>query len=390
LTAGSQQSRGNARRAGRAPLGALTGLVFLFVVVGACLGTLPWTLGSAGGESAGQHLPRYNDGRVLAARLPPWWVTPNADQARRLEQLGAIDSEEAGVVGDGAGTKTGAPASPARFWLGSDNLGRSLLVRCLAGGGISLVVGILAAAISVAVGTLYGAVSGYVGGRVDAVMMRTVDVLYGLPYILLVVLLAVATDALIGEYVSREGQRAAWVAQRAVAGADVAALEAEALQMYPPRTLSARARGAIDVGALLLAISGVSWLSTSRVIRAQVLSLRRRAFVEAATSAGATGPGIFVRHILPNLWGTVMVYATLTVPQAILQESFLSFLGIGVKPPLPSWGNLAAEGLSELNPYQSNWWLLAFPSLLLAGTLMALTFVGEAVRSRILDKAVAR
>lgn len=381
MTAHAEQSRRAVRRSGRTPLTAIVGGVFLLAVMAACLLTLPWTLGASGGHAAGggPSLPRYNDGRTLAARLPPWWVRPNPDQARRLEQLGA----EASAEGKGA-------PGPA-FWLGSDNLGRSLLVRCLAGGGISLVVGVLAAAISVTVGTLYGAVSGYVGGRVDAVMMRVVDVLYGLPYILLVVLLAVATDALIGEYVSRESQRAAWVSERASAGdADTAALARQALAVFPPRTLSAGARSAIDVGALLLAISGVSWLSTARVIRSQVLSLRRRPFVEAATAAGSRGPGIFTRHILPNLWGTVMVYATLTVPQAILQESFLSFLGIGVKPPLPSWGNLAAEGLSELNPYQSNWWLLAFPSLLLAGTLISLTFVGEAVRARLLDNGERR
>jgi oligopeptide transport system permease protein len=134
------------------------------------------------------------------------------------------------------------------------------------------------------------------------------------------------------------------------------------------------------MATLLIAIGGVSWLTMARVIRGQVLSLKQQPFIEAARALGLSTPRIFFRHLLPNLVGPIIVYATLTVPQAILQESFLSFLGIGVKPPLPSWGNLAAEGLVELNPYQSNWWLLLFPCLLLAITLLSLNFLGEGLR----------
>jgi ABC-type dipeptide/oligopeptide/nickel transport system permease subunit len=128
----------------------------------------------------------------------------------------------------------------------------------------------------------------------------------------------------------------------------------------------------------------------ARVIRGQVLSLKSQPFVEAARALGLSRRRIFVRHLLPNLMGPIIVYATLTVPQAILQESFLSFLGIGVKPPLPSWGNLAADALVELNPYESNWWLLAFPCLLLGSTLLALNFVGEGLREALDPKRARR
>lgn len=157
-------------------------------------------------------------------------------------------------------------------------------------------------------------------------------------------------------------------------------LQGEAARLAPPREVTAPARRAIDTAVLLAAIGGVSWLTMARVVRGQVLSLKRQPFIEAARALGLPGWRIFAVHLLPNLAGPIIVYATLTVPQAILQESFLSFLGIGVKAPLPSWGNLASEGLVELNPYQSNWWLLVFPCVLLGATLLALNFVGEGLR----------
>ena len=141
---------------------------------------------------------------------------------------------------------------------------------------------------------------------------------------------------------------------------------------------------------LLLAIGGVSWLTMARVIRGQVLSLKAQPFMEAARAMGAPVHRQLLRHLLPNLVGPIVVYATLSVPQAILQESFLSFLGIGVKPPLPSWGNLAAEGLAELNPYKSHWWMLLFPCVLLATTLLALNFVGEGLREAFDPKRARR
>lgn len=238
------------------------------------------------------------------------------------------------------------------FILGSDRLGRDVMARLLVGGSISLTIGIAAALLSVIIGTLYGMTAGYLGGRIDAVMMRIVDVLYGLPYILLVVLLAVAVDGLL-QRATGDGAFVSWVREN---------------------------QSSVRVITLLVAIGGVSWLTMARVIRGQVLSLREQPFMEACRAIGVPWRRQFVFHLLPNLLGPIVVYATLTVPQAILQESFLSFLGIGVQPPLPSWGNLAAEGLNELNPVRSRWWLLLWPCILLALTLLSLNFVGERLR----------
>ena len=353
-------------------LAGVLGLGFLGLMLLLCLGTLPYTLGSVSDVAGSQaSTPRYNAGQPREGRIPPaFW--PKDDQAilrlnsavpaSTIEQVAAeLDMAPAAVI-----AQTEGPAADAlrEHWptpiLGTDVLGRSLLVRSLTGGGISLGIGIAAALISVFIGTLYGSIAAYMGGRVDAVMMRVVDILYGLPYILLVVLLAVAGDALVEQYIANTGT-----------------------------DLSRLQRSLIDVGILLVAIGGVSWLTMARVIRGQVLSLKARPFVEAARAVGAPGRRIFFRHLLPNVLGPVIVYATLTVPQAILQESFLSFLGIGVKPPLPSWGNLAAEGLGELNTFRSNWWLLFFPCLLLGTTLLALNFVGEGLREA-LDPRRAR
>jgi ABC-type dipeptide/oligopeptide/nickel transport system permease subunit len=343
-------------------LAGIIGMAVLAVISAACLLTLPWTLGASNSE--GVPIPRYNAGEIVNARIPPSFV---------------------------------AAPSKEPFVLGSDALGRSLLIRLLAGGGVSLVIGLAAALLSVVIGTAYGTISGFIGGRVDAVMMRIVDILYGLPYVLLVVLLAVAADSLLAEYISRESARAAWIAEqisdRATAtpldAAAKSALETQALAAVPPRQISPTGRAVLDLGVLLIAIGGVSWLTMARVIRGQVLSLKRLPFIESARAIGASRRRIIFVHLLPNLVGPITVYAALTVPQAILQESFLSFLGIGVKPPLPSWGNLAAEGLPELNPFQSHWWLLLFPCLALGITLLALNFIGEGIREA-LDPKRAR
>lgn len=387
----------------------LVGLIFLVLMIVACVGTLPWTLGSGTDGVA-----RYNEGSPRAGRLPPFWWPADEQDAKRfnanvdppiIERLGEQhDLSPLEVIAQTEGPIAKELRSHwPRYWLGTDVLGRSLLVRVLTGGGISLGVGISAAFISVCIGTLYGALAGYMGGRVDALMMRIVDVLYGLPYILLVVLLAVASDAVISEYVSRAGERERWVearAQELMIEEGLPAnperreivryladhqdtmdeLQGEALVAVPPREVSEGTRLLLDVVVLLVAIGGVSWLTMARVIRGQVLSLKERPFIEAARATGVPPIRLFFKHLLPNLLGPVIVYATLTVPQAILQESFLSFLGIGVKPPLPSWGNLVADGLSELNTFRSHWWLLFFPSLLLGLTLLALNFVGEGLR----------
>lgn len=313
-------------------------VIFLFAVALACLGSLPFTLSSAGVDASGVPLPaRYRAGQLEAYLIPPSWAPMRPDESARAESIGR----------------------PLHL-LGTDKLGNDLFIRCLAGGGVSLGIGIAAAAISVIIGTLYGSIAGAVGGRLDAVMMRFVDVLYGLPYVLLVVLLAVAGDAL---------------------------LDARAASGSP---MSPGMRSLLEIIILLIAIGGVSWLTMARVIRGQVLSLRTRPFMEAARALGLPPWQRFARHLLPNLAGTIIVYATLTIPQAILQESFLSFLGIGVKPPMPSWGNLAADGLVELNPVRVRWWLIVFPCVLLALTLLSLNFVGEWLRERLDPRATRR
>ena len=353
--------------AGLLGLGVLLGMILL------CLGSLPYTLGTP----TDSDVPRYNAGVPREGRIPPmWWPHDETDIERcmqavvgdpdRVPAAEAIASEAGLALADAVLLREG-PVYEAlqdlwpRFVLGSDQLGRSLWLRALTGGGISLVIGIAAAFISVVIGTVYGAISGYAGGWVDGLMMRVVDVLYGLPYILLVVLIAVAADGYIDDRVARSGVE-----------------------------LSAAVRTRLDVFTLLFAISAVSWLTLARVVRGQVLSLKAQPFVEAAKAMGAGPARVFLRHLLPNLIGPVVVYATLAVPQAILQESFLSFLGIGVKPPLPSWGNLAADGLSELNGYRSHWWLLLFPCVLLGIALLALNFVGEGLREAFDPKSKGR
>lgn len=386
----------------------MIGIAFLSVMLLACLGSLPWTLSAPPGES----VARYDAGQPKSGRLPPAWIPHDQRAAERaLRAMDPADLEALAIeldttVDDLLANPTPEALRASRddrptYILGSDALGRSLFVRLLAGGGISLTIGICAAIISVGIGTLYGAIAAYAGGKTDAIMMRIVDILYGLPYILLVVLLAVASDALINEYISRSKAKQDWtIAQvleqheqrgtpitRSDARIEIDTndelrndLLARAAQVYPARNLSTSTRTTLDVLTLLIAIGGVSWLTMARVIRGQVLSLKNQPFVEAARALGSPSRRIFIRHLLPNLVGPIVVYATLAVPQAILQESFLSFLGIGVKPPLPSWGNLAAEGLGELNTYRSHWWLLFFPCALLGLTLLAMNFVGEGLR----------
>lgn len=239
-----------------------------------------------------------------------------------------------------------APSSGAV--LGTDRLGRDLGSRLLLGGGISLLVGLCAAGIALVLGTAWGIAAGLAGGRVDALLMRIVDVLYGLPSVLLVVVLAVAFD----------GVR-------------------ERLGIQ-----SGSARLALDLVALFIAIGAVGWLTLARVVRGQVLSLKVRPFLDAAHVAGVGRWRLLRRYYLPWLAGPVLAYTALIVPTAMLAEAFLSFLGIGVREPLPSWGALAANGLSELNPVRFRWWLLVPPCILIAGTLVALTVMGESLRAR--------
>ena len=229
------------------------------------------------------------------------------------------------------------------LWFGADNAGRSLLARCLLGGTISLAIGIAAAAIAVVLGVTVGLVSGYRGGWVDALLMRSVDVMYGLPYILLIILLKIALEPVLG-------------------GIGIGS-------------------AAANLVVLFLSIGLVSWLTMARVVRGQVLGLRALPFIEACRASGLTELRIFTHHLLPNLIGPITVYATLTIPTAILEESFLSFLGIGIGPPMPTWGSLASDGLlPALNPVHHYWHMLVVPCVLLSITLLSLNFLGDGLR----------
>ena len=321
-------------------LGSLTGRIgaaLLGLILAACVASLPWSAGQV--KSRGGSVPRYAAGNLDCALLAPGAVPPISASATPATA--------------GNAPAAGAASDPAAYvpttLLGTDRLGRDMLARVLAGGSVSMLVGISAATIAVVVGTLWGAASGWLGGRADALLMRTVDVLYGLPSMLLVVLLAVAVDgALMRLGIERTG-----------AGSQ-----------------------AINVAVLVIAIGATSWLTVARVVRGQVLSLRAQPFMEAARAAGIGPWRQFSRHLLPNLVGPITVYAALAVPAAILSESFLSFLGLGIREPLPSWGNLAASGLNEVNTVRSRWWLPLWPCVLVAVALLSLNFVADAMRDR--------
>ena len=339
------------------------GCAVLAAIVIACLGSLPWTIGRSADplDPGGRTRARYDIQSLDVNLLPPRWSRFDADDAScyaAFVERAALAATEANV----------SPLVP-RYWLGTDPLGRDFLTRLLLGGSVSLGIGVAAATISVLIGTLWGMIAGYAGGKTDAIMMRIVDVLYGLPYVLLVVLLAVGVDGLVDQI------EASGIAKQADAAAAGLSLEPSPILVF------VQSNGPlINMGTLLIAIGGVSWLTMARVIRGQVLSLKAQPFMESCRAIGVPVRLQFTRHLLPNLMGPIIVYATLTVPQAILQESFLSFLGIGIQAPMPSWGNLASEGLTQLNPVESRWWLLLFPCLLLALTLLALNFIGEGLR----------
>lgn len=277
-----------------------------------------------------------------------WYnVQSLGDAVRHPPALRAAVPMEAYEVGLAGATRLTQHAAPAAYRLssviGHDDLGRSLLFRLLPGFAVSLLIGLAAAGIAVVIGVLWGATAGLLGGAADTAMMRLVDLLFSLPYLLTVILLKVGLDAPLRWAVGGRGQ-------------------------------------AVNLVVLLLAIGGAAWPTLARVVRGQVLSLRARPFVEAARAAGASRGRVLMRHLLPNLVGPVVVYGSLIVPQAILQESFLSFLGIGVQQPTPSLGRLAADGVQAVNTFVGYWWLLAFPCGLLALTLLALNVLGDGLR----------
>jgi len=236
----------------------------------------------------------------------------------------------------------------ARHWFGTDVHGRDLLSRARYGAQVSLLVGIVGAGVSLVIGVLWGAIAGYAGGRVDSVMMRFVDVLYSLPSIIFVIVLITTLEG---------------VSKNWLAGIGAPRLGNSTRLLF-----------------LFVGLGAVSWLTMARIVRGQVLSLRQRAFVEASRALGAGPIRILARHIIPNTLGIVIVYLTLTVPAIILYESFLSYLGLGIQPPMASWGSLIAEGADQMNSIRIYWWLIAFPGGLLVTTLLALNFLGDGLR----------
>jgi oligopeptide transport system permease protein len=221
----------------------------------------------------------------------------------------------------------GASPPSSLHWLGTDVLGRDLLSRILYGARISLLVGFIATTVALIIGVSWGIIAGYFGGKIDSVMMRIVDVLYGLPFIIFIILLMVIFG------------RNLWL--------------------------------------LFLAIGAIEWLTMARIVRAQVLTLKNQEFVLAAQAMGVSNFAMFKRHLLPNILGPVAVYATLTIPQVMLLESFLSFLGLGIQPPMSSWGTLIKDGVESMEEYS---WLLIYPGLTFTITLFSLNFFGDGLR----------
>lgn len=231
---------------------------------------------------------------------------------------------------------------------GTDLNGRDVLYRLLTGGRISLLVGFCGAIVSLFIGTAWGLVAGYAGGRVDALMMRVVDILYSVPRLIFILIAINAFNSSLQGWAASVGLEFLVESSR--------------------------------IAILIVTLGVIEWLTMARIVRGQVLALKSRQFVTAARALGQSHRRILIRHLLPNLGGIILIYLTLTIPAVIIDESFLSFLGLGVQAPQASWGSLLADGAGAINPVRSFWWLLVFPASAMATTLLALNFLGDALR----------
>ncbi|HXM01541.1 MAG TPA: ABC transporter permease [Chthoniobacterales bacterium] len=283
------------------------------------------------------------------------WIRLRRNRAAMLSLLVLVLVAVAAGIGPSLLPATDANVTQASFLppsqihpFGTDLNGRDLLYRVLLGAQISLLVGIAGAAVSFALGTTYGMIAGYLGGSVDSLMMRLVDILYAIPRLIFLLILISAIDPMLRATMVEHG-----------------------LQSVV---------GYSKIFILIACLGFTEWLTMARIIRGQVLSLKSQEFVIAARSIGQSHWNIIWLHLLPNLIGVAIVYLTLTVPSVILDESFLSFLGVGVQAPLASWGLLLSDAAQVINPIKGYWWLLVFPAAAMASTLLALNFLGDGLR----------